>query len=66
MSKILLTGGAGGALSDECTATLADIPSGLRAVALDSDDDIGVGMFGFNYIHGNKYSYSSFRVALAN
>ena len=29
-------------------------------------DDIGVGMFGFNYIHGNKYSYSSFRVALAN
>ena len=43
MSKILLTGGAGGALSDECTATLADIPSGLRAVALDSDDDIGVG-----------------------
>lgn len=43
MSKILISGGAGSALSDECTATLADIPQGLKAVTSDSDDDIGVG-----------------------
>lgn len=40
---MIINGGAGGTGSDECTARLADIPKGLKAVAADSNDEAGVG-----------------------
>lgn len=44
MSMIYMPGGgSGGAGSDECTATLGDIPAGLTAVTADSNDDVGIG-----------------------
>lgn len=43
MSNVLIGGSSGGAMSDECTATLADVAKGKTAVTKDSDDEIGVG-----------------------
>ena len=40
MSKIWMPGGAGGgAGSDECTLVKANVPTGLKAVTADSDDE---------------------------
>ena len=43
MSNVLIGGSSGGAMSDECTAILADVAKGKTAVTKDSDDEIGVG-----------------------
>lgn len=43
MSNVLIGGSSGGAMSDECTATLADVAKGKTAVTSDSNDEIGVG-----------------------
>lgn len=43
MSVICIPGGASGGSSDECTAKLSDIPTGLKAVTVDSNDEAGVG-----------------------
>lgn len=43
MAKVQIGGSSGGAMSDECTATLADVAKGKTAVTSDSNDEIGVG-----------------------
>lgn len=43
MGQVIIAAGAGSAASDECTLYLQDVPSGLKAVAADSDDDVAEG-----------------------
>lgn len=43
MSKILVGGSSGGIMSDDVTATLADVAKGKTAVTSDSNDEPGVG-----------------------
>ena len=43
MSKILVGGSSGGIMSDDVTATLADVAKGKTAVTSDSGDEVGTG-----------------------